>query len=200
MRFAPPAVFAALLGLVALLAGCCANTTCDCQDLLEDAIQFRLRIGDPATDPTSFLPAEVDTIRLVRYRPSVKDVQSTAPPTVYPPDTVVLTFTAAQADTRIDIANTRPFAVNGALRVNAYRYAVLLTSGRRRNPQVRQRFDFGTVRLKGGFEANGCCTCYRNEAKSAWLRTAAPNSNVPAPDSSFLDLSPRQVVELSRRP
>ena len=200
MRFLPSAVFAALLSAAALLAGCCANNTCDCQDLLEDAIQFRLRIGDPATDPTSFAPAEADTIRLVRYRLPVPDPKSTAPPIVYQPDTVVLTFSAAQANTRIDIANTRPFAVNGALRVNAYRYAVLLTNDRRRDPQVRQRFDFTRVAIKGGFEANGCCTCYRNESKSAWLKTAVPNSNIPAPDSSFLDLSPRQVVELSRRP
>lgn len=193
------AVLAASLGLTALLAGCCANNTCECRDLLEDAIQFRFKLGDPAQDPTSFRPEDVDTVRLVRFRLPVIDSKSTRPPVAGIPDTIVLVRPTLrrQADT-ISIANTAPFAISGSQRVNAYRYAVLLTSGSRRVPKVRYRFDFTTVSLKGGFAANGCCTCYRNDSKSAWLKTSAPNSNISATDSTFIDLSPRQIVVLAR--
>lgn len=199
-RLSFPAFSAALVSAAALLAGCCANNTCDCQDLLEDAIQFRFKIGDPAQDPTSFRPEDVDTVRLVRFRLPVKDPKSTVAPVAGIPDTIVLVRpdSVRQASTTINIANTAPFAISGSQRVNAYRYAVLLGGGRRRAPKVVQRFDFTAISVKGGFAADGCCTCYQNDSKSAYLKTSAPGVNAPARDSTFIDLSPRQIVELSR--
>lgn len=193
------AVLAASLGLTALLAGCCANNTCECRDLLEDAIQFRFKLGDPAQDPTSFRPEDVDTVRLVRFRLPVIDPKSTRPPVASIPDTIVLVRPTPrrQADT-ISIANTAPFAISGSQRVNAYRYAVLLTSGSRRAPKVRYRFGFTEVRLQGGFAADGCCTCYRNESKMANVKTYKLGAQGRPTDSTAVARDLKQLVELTR--
>ncbi|WP_375417323.1 hypothetical protein [uncultured Hymenobacter sp.] len=205
-RSSPFAALAYLLGLAALLAGCCANNTCDCDDQLEDAIQLQFRVGDPALDPSSFRPEEVDTVRLVRYRlPPKKDPPATpVPPAPIVPDTVVLARpTARQANDIITISNTAPFPISGSLRVNAYRYAILLTNGRRQTSRlrVRQRYDVSSITLDGGYQADGCCTCYENRQKQAYLRISAPGSSQPTrSDSAFYNLkqASSQLIELTR--
>ena len=117
MRFFSFSSGLALLA-AALLAGCCANNTCDCQDELEDAIQLRFKTSDTtSTRPTGFRLAELDTIRIVRYR-----LNSTAT------DTVVRTRRKAEADKALVISPETPFNPNSSARPGLYRFAVLEAS------------------------------------------------------------------------
>lgn len=177
----------ALLGAAAaLLTGCCANNTCNC-DQLADAILLRFNVQDTTgTKPTGYQLSEVDTIRIVRYRL----LGATAP------DTVLLTRPKSRAATDIVISNTAPFPLSGTQKVNAYRYIILLTDRHRRAPQVRQRYDLTNIRLAGRFQADGCCTCYENTTKTADLSVSAPNTNTIALTTTPIDL--KQVIELRR--
>lgn len=190
-RSSPFAVWAALLGTAALLAGCCANDTCDCNDQLEDAIQVRFNVSDTTqANSPGFRLREVNTIRLVRYRLAV---DGSTPAT---PDTVVLQRPKTQAADPIIIANTAPFAISGTLKVNAYRYAILLTNANRRAPQVRQRYDLTDIQLSGGFQADGCCTCYENTSLKGLLSVSPPGVNSLTLGALPVDL--KQVIELRR--
>ena len=164
MRFPPLAALTTLLGAI-ILAGCCANDTCDCQDELEDAIrlQFKTPIGD---DLTGFSKEELDTIRVLRTR-----LPSPATPanTKFPSDTVVIIRPTVRADGPIYIANNTPFAISGTLRINAYKYTVLVPQNRRKKFRVYQSYKLKDIQLRGGYEPDGCCTCYRNTERRATL-------------------------------
>ncbi len=190
MRSSLLSLTAALLSTAALLAGCCANNTCNC-DQLADAIRLHLNVSDTTgATPAGFRLSEVDTIRLVRYRLPAPNVTPTNP------DTVVLTRPKSRANDNIIISNTAPFGASGTLKVNAYHYALLLTEKSRKAPVVRQRYDLTGIHLEGRYQADGCCTCYENTAKTAQLSVSPPGSNVPASAGVALDL--KQIVELSR--
>lgn len=185
MRFFSFSSGLALLA-AALLAGCCANNTCDCQDELEDAIQLRFKTSDTtSTRPTGFRLAELDTIRIVRYR-----LNSTVT------DTVVRTRRKDEADKALVISPETPFNPNSSARPGLYRFAVLLTSGSRRRPQVRQRFELRDIQLRGRIEPDGCCTCYENTVKTASLLVFPLGPNAPASEPTPVNLN--QIIELTR--
>lgn len=189
------------LGLGALLAGCCANEACNCQDQLADALFFRFDTG-----PGGFVPrTELDTVVVKRYalpldsagRPNLKRLT--------PQNKKIKSFTdladsldrvgsfdlatlarstagranAVQTDTVV-LNNTLPFAQSGARKLNAYLYriAVRRAPGQllRNNPR---RYEVKDVALRGEFDGNGCCTCYRNTLKTATLVNVATGSAQP---------------------
>jgi hypothetical protein len=180
MRLSSLAVLSTLLGLSSLFSGCCSNTTCDCQDELADAVKVRFKTPIE-TDSTGFSPAELDTIRLVRAR---IPTASTLPNTTFRPDTFLLARTAAQAGEDINIANARPFAFTG-LRISGYRYQLLVPQNNRRKPTRFLRYDLTGIMLKGGYNAEGCCTCYENTEKNFYLKTYKKTAAGTTADSTL---------------
>ena len=179
-------LFVLLPLLAALLAGCCANNTCDCQDEREDAIQLRFRTSDTiSVNPSGFRLADLDTIRVVRYR-----LSSTAT------DTVVRTRRKAEAGEVLFIATDTPFDPKNPRRAGLYRYTVLLTNGSRRRPRVRQRFELREIQLQGRYEADGCCTCYDNTGKTASVLAYPAGATEPPTSAKGVNLD--QVIELTR--
>ncbi|RAK65972.1 hypothetical protein [Hymenobacter edaphi] len=172
-------VLFSLLG-AALFAGCCGSVACNCQNYRADALLFNFK-------PGSFTAAQIDTVLLVR--------------SVYPRDSVIrtgtgstATVTYAKGDTAtivrerttvftnpIVLDNAEPFAtVNGrklgdSTAAKSYRYTILVREPARRGP-VLARYYIGRVQLRGQYEADGCCSCYRNEDKQFTLSSFANGS------------------------
>ncbi|MCC3158333.1 hypothetical protein LJ737_13875 [Hymenobacter sp. 15J16-1T3B] len=157
----------------ALFAGCCGSVSCNCQNYRADALLFNFK-------PGSFTAAQLDTVLLVR--------------SVYPRDTSTTTATGityAKGDTAsivrdrslvfttpIVLDNAEPFAaVNGrklgdSTASKSYRYTILVREPARRG-RVVARYYIGRVQLRGQYEADGCCSCYRNESKQFTLSSFA---------------------------
>ncbi|GAB3839110.1 hypothetical protein GCM10028821_41830 [Hymenobacter jeollabukensis] len=162
----------ALLG-AALFARCCGSVSCNCQNYRADALLFNFK-------PGSFTAAQVDTITLIR--------------SVYPRDSVIrtgtgptATVTYAKGDTvtivrerttvfttPIVLDNAEPFAAVNGRKLgytnadSSYRYTIIVREPARRGT-VLARYYLGRVRLRGQYEADGCCSCYRNEEKQFTL-------------------------------
>ena len=194
------------LGLGALLlAGCCANNVCDCQDQLADALFFRFDTG-----PGGFVPrTELDTVAVRRYALPLDSAGRPSLRSLTPKNKKIKSFTdladsldrvgsfdlatlarstagrpnAVQTDTVV-LNNTLPFAQSGARKLNAYLYriAVRRAPGQllRNNPR---RYEVRDVALRGEFDGNGCCTCYRNTLKTATLANLA-TGNAQAVDAT----------------
>lgn len=142
-----------------LLAGCCANNVCDCTgEAQEDAVQL-------VFDPGSFMPADLDTVVLQRY-PKINK-------TKVKPDVVTIVRPASQANEPfiITLNNATPFPQQGTTKLNGYSYRVRFlydTLGRR--PKAALALAIDSVKLRGSFEGNGCCTCYTNSYKALYVR------------------------------
>jgi hypothetical protein len=163
---------AALLPAALLLAGCCANNTCDCQDSLADAIYFRFR----TSGPNSFLSSEVDTVKVVRYPLPITGTVTPAP------DSITLVRLPARTADSIVLGNAIPFTSTGR-RLNRYRFVLRLQHPAR-------VFGLSGIQLQGSFEADGCCSCYRNSYK-------AVNINGQAYDITETNQTP-VVIELTK--
>lgn len=155
----------------ALFAGCCGSVACNCQSYRADALLFNF-------SPGSFTAAEIDTIILVRSVYPRDTVTNTATTRTYAkPDSVVVVRPQATAfSTPLVIDNTEPFAsVNGrkvgyANPDSSYRYTIVVREpARHRRALVLARYYIGRVELRGQYEADGCCSCYRNEVKQYTL-------------------------------
>ena len=166
-----------------LLAGCCANNVCDCPNEAQaDAIRI-------AFDQKAFpIAAELDTLVLVRYL----HYDPQKPPAVLPkPETVTLVRTPRQVaayDTLV-ISNTMPFSQLGSARLDTFSYVLRYYPGTK--PKARPSklaLIIDRVKLSGGFEGNGCCTCYVNTRK---LALARPDS---AKAASYTNLKARKAV------
>ena len=152
-----------LLAAASLLAGCCANNTCDCRDDLADAFSLRFEIaeaGQPAG--TAFQPYEVRTFTLRRY-----DTARVAAGMPVRYDSVVISRPVAQAGAPIILRAAAPLPAVGSRRISSYRYVVRVQDLVRRAQRLPPReFRLDSIRLKGDFMADGCCTCYRNRSKA----------------------------------
>ena len=184
------------LGLGALLAGCCANTNCDCQDERADAFYFRF-----ATSGTDSFDAktELDTVLVKRF---ALQLDAKGQPVLI--KTKLATFedyadslnaagsfdlvtvvraTAARHDT-IVVSNNFPFAQSSARRLNAYLYRIEVRSAPYAPKQYLKinplRYEVKSIKLEGRFVGDGCCTCYRNTLKTATLVKLPVVSGQPA--------------------
>ena len=173
------------LGLGALLAGCCANTNCDCQDERADAFYFRFATsGADSFDAKT----ELDTVLVKRF---ALQLDAKGQPVLI--KTKLATFedyadslnaagsfdlvtvvraTAARHDT-IVVSNNFPFAQSSARRLNAYLYRIEVRSAPYAPKQYLKinplRYEVKSIKLEGRFVGDGCCTCYRNTLKTASL-------------------------------
>ncbi|MCR5887111.1 hypothetical protein LRS06_04830 [Hymenobacter sp. J193] len=144
------------LGLLLSLAACCGSSTCDeCQDAHADAIYLQFSVDSSATG-NGFRAAELDTIQLIRQAVSEKITprRDTA--------RIVLRRTAVADSIRLD--RTLPFPARDTLVTEDYTYSILLP-----NAKPAQRYELTEVNIEGSFEADGCCTCYRNRVKTLQL-------------------------------
>jgi hypothetical protein len=169
-------VFRLWLGLLIgslLVAGCCANDVCSCEDSLADALHFRFPIGADSLTGPSFGRSEVDTIYVLRYPLPVTLPNSGSHDSIalLPTDTI---STSLKVNERTFLLNNKgPFALTMGRKVNSYEYVILV--GNRRRQQFR-RYIVNNIRLKGSFEGTGCCTCYTNTGKSATLQASRQDS------------------------
>jgi len=188
---------AALAPLLALLAGCCANNACDCDDLQADSLFLRLKsapsAGAPA-DTTYFSAAQLDTVYLQRYAPAMpaKPANGATPAQPAQPEGALsdpVSIVRAQQtkinsallrklnratprlspDSTIVISNATPFApsITGG-KLNAYNY-VLTVQDRSVKPRRTYTYKLVNILLQGQYEADGCCTCYENNKKQFTL-------------------------------
>lgn len=186
MAFSLVTRFACLASLASLLASCCANNVCDCAgEAQADAVRI---VFDRAKFTT---PGELDTLVLIRYL----HYDANMPPVPLPkPEIVTLTRTAAQAYDTLVINNSTPFSQLGSARLDTFSYVVRYYPGVK--PKLRPSklaLVIDRVKLSGGFEGNGCCTCYTNSRK---LALARPDSTKPA---TYTDLRPRRAVLAATR-
>ncbi|HEX8505922.1 MAG TPA: hypothetical protein VF630_11190 [Hymenobacter sp.] len=170
---------AVLLGS-ALLAGCCANDVCDCNDSEADAIRFRFSADTSSATGKGFRLADVDTIILERsplpYNPAVR------------PETAVLYRRRTQVADTLVLNNNAPFPQKANTKLNAYRYVVSYLT----HPPVKgvstPVLVLDSVKLSGNLEGNGCCTCYTNTRKAIYT----------GGNPVVRDLQPGDVVELTK--
>ncbi len=160
---------AAVFCLSLLLGGCCANDVCDCQDDQADAVKLSF---SPA-----FGSADLDTIRILRSPlPYIRTNKV---------ETVTLIRTAAQLSDSILLNNTTPFTTVGATKLNGYRYEVqYLVQQPGAKPVPITVLVIDSVRLRGQLVGDGCCTCYTNAEKTAYV--TRPKRAGAGTDSTFV--------------
>ena len=158
---------------VLLLAGCCANNPCDCQDLLEDALYFKF--------DNTFTAADIDTVYLSRYAGGyglVPLTQATLVRTTRLPYAVHRKLVAAGLDTAntIVLANNYPFtpgSTGGKISQYTYllqvRHADTARTAPASQPHPLRTYSIGLIRLAGQYTGDGCCTCYQNTRKTVVL-------------------------------
>ncbi|GAA3956364.1 hypothetical protein [Hymenobacter algoricola] len=159
-----------LAGTATLTAACCGSVSCDCQDGSADAVVFRFD-RDSTQGGTGFRAAELTSVSIRRV--PLDNTQQLRP------DSVLLTRSRATTHRPIIINNAQPLAPNGTRKLNQYRYVIRLSG------QNRQ-YSFDQIQLDGRFEADGCCTCYRNTQKIVYFNRRAYNQTVPGQDTVVL--------------
>ena len=177
----------AFLGMAGALAGCCANNVCNCNDARADAFYFKFDTGSGGFEPAT----ELDTVVLKRYvlrlnAKGLPDLIGTHLPTytayadslntagAFDRINVVRSLTPAlQPQVITDmvlINNNAPFAQSGSRKLNTYLYRIEVRRGPgkllRDDPR---RYQVDSLVLVGEFYGTGCCTCYRNNAKTGRL-------------------------------
>ncbi len=180
LRFLP------LSPLLVLAAGCCANTPCDCQDTLEDSIY--LTLNDDPTKGNAFTVAELDTVYLLRYNPltagrSYDSIPLTRTLLIHQQRHTPLLakkLVLAGVDTSkggkdypartpntFVLSNASPF-VPGTTggKLSSYYYS-LVVKDKSVKPTSTYTFPISQINLKGQYNADGCCTCYKNILKQA---------------------------------
>jgi hypothetical protein len=165
------------------LAGCCANDTCVCNDLLADALFFSFQIGGTG----GFLATDVDTLLVTRItKPDPRTNGQVSR------ETKLLTFPltsnglSLKRDSLI-INNAAPFASAGSTtKLDAYDYRIMAVStGQVAGRKVRTQYLFkvNNIVLAGEYKANGCCTCYENAGKKfSFNAVANDTTNVATKD------------------
>jgi len=155
---------------------------CDCRDNLDDALFFRFNLDTTVIQGVrrGFLATELDSVYIRRV--SLDTAQRPRA------DTVLLTDGRRRLVQTFIINNAAPFTQSGTRKLDAYTYKIYL--GKRRVPT--DSFLLKDVLVDGGFEGDGCCSCYQNTQKELTL------------DGQRFDLANREnlpdTVLLSRRP
>ena len=172
----------AIVLLLLLLDGCCANNVCNCDDANADAIALKFATAGLAPGNRAFAAADLDTLVLVRT-PLPFNASSKA-------ETVRQFRTAAQVNEELVLNNGTPFAQVGTVRLNHYRYEVQYLAHPTRAGTPTTVLVIDSVQLRGAFTGDGCCTCYTNTRKTVYAKV--PRRPGAAPDSSV-------VVDLKRQ-
>lgn len=149
-----------LLLTTLLLAACCASVTCECDDAFADAIGFRFSPPAPAAPATGFVAADIDTVFLVRVpRDTAQRPRADTVAYARRPDSV---YTQP-----VIINNATPFALATNRKLSDYTYQLYLAK-RQRKSAPTFTYTIDSVALRTDYEADGCCTCYRNTGKRIW--------------------------------
>lgn len=173
-----------LLGLLlapflVLLAGCCANNPCDCNDSLADSLFF-------AFDKSTFSPTELDTVYVSRtVRPSLSNPNPSSVPETLPlpwksrvPTTLTAQINFNKQDTTglVVISNNAPFSQSStSTNLSGYNYTFRIQKDAPKGTPVSYyTYVVSNITLVGSYLADGCCTCYRNSRK---LATVTGGSN-----------------------
>ncbi|QKG56841.1 hypothetical protein GKZ68_09520 [Hymenobacter sp. BRD128] len=183
---------AACAPLLALVAGCCANSPNTCDDLYADSLYFQFDTG-----PNGFTKAELDTVYLQRYTPARAAIPANgATPAVAAtaasysdPINIIrakqgagLTSglrarlkKASLGDSTLVISNNSPFSpsVSGG-KLTAYRY-LLTVQNKPVRPGHTYQFAVDSIQLKGRYNADGCTTCYENTFKYFQINSKSTN-------------------------
>lgn len=195
------AVLFPLLG-AALFTGCCGSVACNCQNYRADALLFKF-------DPADFTAAQIDTIiveRSVYPRDSV--TQTASGPTYAKPDVVVVVRDRTTVfDTPLVIDNDAPFATVNGRKLGApvdtasYRYTILVRepAARASASAVVARYYIGRVQLAGKYEADGCCSCYRNDVKRFTLSSFSSGNRRNEVIDAHTDAGEEPKVTILRR-
>jgi len=173
--FRPAAFF--LAPVLLLLSGCCANNVCDCQDAQADAVELRFS--------SAFSAADLDTIVIQR---SPLPYQTTTKV-----ESVTLIRTGAHVRDSLLLNNNAPFTQVGTTKLNGYRYVVQYLAQQAQNkPVAATALIIDDIKLSGGLNGNGCCTCYTNTQK-----TVAAKKDGAAQDSVF-DLKRKPYILVTK--
>ena len=157
------------LGLLAALAGCCANSVCDCQDERVDALTVQFRVADTLAGGTGFRRADVDTVYVLRYAPG--DTGRARH------DSVALLRLPSQATAPFLINNGAPFGRVSGRKLNGFDYEVFAKLARSGpGPRPAQRYRLSNIELRDELAGNGCCSCFRNSRKTV----VVTNKNLPS--------------------
>ena len=180
---------AAFAPLLALVAGCCANNACNCDDLQADSLYLVLK-DTPSTpaDTTYFTAAQLDTVYLQRYATATPARPATATTPAIPAQpegalSAPITIVRAQQTTvnsalrrklnkanlpttTLVISNNTPFApgTTGG-KLNAFNYLLTVQDRSVKTPRRLYKFTLDNIALQGQYEGDGCCTCYENTKK-----------------------------------
>lgn len=178
----------ALSPLLALVAACCSNTACNRDDLRADSIYLTFDRTSPdsvATSPgmatTSFTQAEIDTVYLQRYGLKDSTLLGDAATLVsaQPRPALTTLLKSVNLDTRtLVISNLAPFPPSSTGgKLNAYNYRLTVKDG---NKGARAYiFYIENIQLTGNYEADGCCTYYRNTKKTFQVHRKALTTSTP---------------------
>ncbi len=186
---------AAFAPLVALVAGCCANNTCNCDDLQADSLYLVLKDAPSAgvaNDTTYFTAAQLDTVYLQRYATAkpAQPATATTPAIAAQPEGALsapITIIRAQQanvnsallrkltranlpNTTLVISNNTPFApgTTGG-KLDAFNYLLTVQDRSVRAPRRLYTFTVKNIALQGQYAGDGCCTCYENTQKQFQL-------------------------------
>lgn len=165
-----------LAPLLVLLAGCCANNPCDCNDSLADSLFFAF--------DKSFTRTELDTVYISR----VSRNNTSATPETLPlprrsrvPTTLTAQIDFAMQDTTglVVISNNAPFSQSStAANIKSYNYTLRIQKDAPKGTPVSYyTYVISGIDLVGRYLADGCCTCYRNSSKVATV-TGGGNSGI----------------------
>jgi hypothetical protein len=219
-------ILCSISGLLLLLAlaGCCANDICLCEDTgLADALQFRFNYTTHRQMSggkfISFNASDIDTLRI--YRTSRKT--NSTPNFVAITDSITIgrpLYITAQGDTLISdtlrvasssggidkipnqsivtINNATPFPASGGAKLNAYTYRIALIRNRSKNRKPTFSYYLTNVFLDGFYEANGCCSCYRNTGKAFTLAVGIPKDSTRIPVVAYDTASAKGLTRLRR--
>jgi hypothetical protein len=199
---------AACASLLALVAGCCANSENTCDDLYADSLYLVLKsTPSSSNDTTAFTSAQLDTVYLQRYTPAQPARPNATPPIAAQPEgarsaPVAIVRSQPRTATRLNlrlaatgltrnsrdsvvvvISNTTPFTPSTAgAKLNAYNY-VLTVQDRTTTPRRTYEYVITNIALQGQYEADGCTTCYENTSKSFQITRNSRTRNALATET-----------------
>ncbi len=218
-------ILCSIPGLLILLAlaGCCANDICNCPDTgLADALQFRfnytIRRQTSGGKSISFNASDIDTVRIYRislntnslsnFVPTIDSVTIGRPLVVNQGDTLLATtiqVASSNGGTRpvdkqdiIVINNATPFPSSGGAKLAAYNYRISLIRNRSGNRKPIYSYYLTNIFLAGDYEANGCCSCYRNLGKAFTLGVGTPGDTTRVPVVAYDTAAVKELTRLPR--
>jgi hypothetical protein len=213
-------ILCSIPGLLMLLAlaGCCANDICNCPDTgLADALQFRFNYTTHRQTSggkfVSFNASDIDTVRIYRtsLNPDITTIDSVTigrPLVINQGDTLIATTTqvaSSNGGTRpvdkqdiIVINNATPFPPSGGTKLDSYNYRISLIRNRSGNRKPTYSYYLTNIFLDGDYEANGCCSCYRNSGKAFTLGIGNPNDTERLTVVAYDTASVKEITRLPR--